>query len=71
MERLMINIPDSKSIEVKKILKGMGVVFKEEKPFDINAYRKKLIDVGEWTEEDLKAMENAKSAFNSLKPQEW
>lgn len=71
MERLTINIPDSKSIEVKKILKGLGVDFKEEKTFDISAYRKKLIGVGEWAEEDLTAMENARSAFNSLKPQEW
>ena len=71
MERLTIDIPDAKKIEVKKMLKGMGVIFKEEKPFNVAAYRKKLMDVGEWSEEDITAMENAKDAFNSLNPAEW
>ncbi len=68
MERLTIDIPESKSVEIKQFLKGMGVIVQNEKHFDTNAYRKKLINVGEWSEEDLKAMEDSKSVVKPTPP---
>lgn len=71
MERLTIDIPDSKSVEIKEFLKTMGVLFSAAKPIDIKGYKKNLLSVGVWSDEDLKEISEAREAINSIKPQEW
>ncbi len=70
MEKLIINVPESKSALVKELLKELGVTIQQEK-MDMEAYRKKILEVGVWSDEDLKPMEEARAAFNSLKPAQW
>lgn len=71
METLIINIPDKKSTLVKQILKGLGVTILENSKTKESAYRKKLLKVSTWVEEDLKNFENSKKAFEDLRPQQW
>lgn len=70
MEKLIINVPEEKSQLVKQLLKELGVTIEQEK-MDIEAYREKLLQVGVWSDEDLKPIEEARSHFNSLKPAKW
>lgn len=71
MEKLTINIPDTKSSLVKQILKELGVVIQPEKKNDLSAYRKKLANISVWSNDDLKVFEESTKAFESLKPQQW
>lgn len=71
METLIINIPDKKSTLVKQILKGLGVTIQENSLAKKSAYKKKLLKVSTWTEEDLKSFEDSRNAFESLSPQQW
>lgn len=71
MEKLIINVPKEKSILVKQILKELGVTILQEGVFDLASYKQKLLDISIWDEEDVKAFEECKSAFESLKPQQW
>jgi len=71
MERLTIDIPESKSAEIKEFLKAMGVLFSPSTPRDAKAFKKKLLNVGVWSDEDLKGINEAREAINSIKPQEW
>lgn len=66
MERLVIDIPDAKSILVKQILRGLGVTIQEEIKSQPSAYRKKISQVSTWTEEDLKAFDEGKDAFENF-----
>jgi len=70
METLIINIPDKKSTLVKQILKGLGVTIQENNQTKESAYRKKLLKVSTWLEEDLKSFEDGKKAFENLSPQQ-
>jgi len=71
MERLVINIPENKSDLVKQILKGLGVIIlQENQPFQ-STYRKKLVNVTTWAEEDLRIFEESKKAFGDLKTEPW
>jgi len=70
METLTINIPDKKSALVKQILKGLGVTI-QEKHLDPSAYKDKLTKVSTWSEEDMRSFDEAKAAFNNLKPEQW
>ncbi len=67
MEKLIINVPQEKSQLVKALLKELGVTIEQEN-FDKEAYRKKILEVGVWSDEDLKPIEEAMTHFNSLKP---
>ena len=71
METLIINIPDKKSTLVKQILKGLGVIILENSQTKESAYRKKLLKVSTWAEEDLKNFENSRKSFEDLRPQQW
>ncbi|WP_183891064.1 hypothetical protein [Pedobacter cryoconitis] len=71
MERLTINIPETKSSLVKQILKELGVVIQPEKQANISDFRKKLANVSVWSDADLKVFEESKTAFENLKPQRW
>ncbi|MGN7205871.1 hypothetical protein ACTHQF_16485 [Pedobacter sp. SAFR-022] len=71
MERLTIEIPESKSALVKQILEALGVVIKAKKQANTGDFRKKLADVTVWSEDDLKVFEESKIAFERLKPQQW
>ena len=70
MEKLIINVPEGKSALVKELLKELGVTIEKEK-MDMEAYRKKILQVGVWSDEDLRPIEEAREAFNSLKPVQW
>ena len=61
MERLTINIPETKSPLVKQILKELGVVIQPEKKANVSDFRKKLADVSVWSEADLKVFKESKS----------
>jgi hypothetical protein len=71
MERLVIDIPDAKSILVKQILRGLGVTIQQEIKSQPSAYKKKISQVSNWTEEDLKTFDEGKNAFENLTPSEW
>jgi len=71
MEQLTINIPESKSAEIKGFLKSMGVLLDSPKKLDMDAYRQKIAGIGFWSEEDLKIFGEARKAFDQFKPQEW
>lgn len=44
---------------------------KRKKPFDMDAYRKNLLSISVWQEEDLAAIEETRRHFNEWKPREW
>jgi hypothetical protein len=71
MEKLIINVPEEKSILVKQILKELGVTIQQEGVFDIASYKQKLLNISVWNNEDVKVFEESKNAFESLKPQQW
>jgi len=71
MEKLIINIPESKSIEISSFLKSMGVIIDNLKPFNMDDYRSKIIKIGSWSEDDLKAFEESRKSSNDFKPGEW
>jgi hypothetical protein len=71
MERLTINIPDSKSAEIRNFLKSMGVLFDSSKVLDMDAYRAKIAKISAWSDDDLKVFEENRKAFDNFKPQEW
>ena len=71
MEKLTINIPDTKSSLVKQILKELGVIIQSEKHINISDYRKKLANISVWSDDDLKIFEESSKAFENLKPQQW
>lgn len=71
MERLTINIPDSKSAEIKGFLKSMGVLADEPKLLDMDAYRAKIAKIGAWSDDDLKVFEENRHAFDNFRPLEW
>ena len=71
MERLTIDIPETKSSLVKQILKELGVVIQPEKKASLSEVREKLVNVSVWSDDDMKVFEESKKAFENLKPQEW
>ncbi|TFF33923.1 hypothetical protein [Mucilaginibacter psychrotolerans] len=71
MERLIINIPDEKSTEIKSFLKSMGIAMDGPKLLDMDAYRAKIAGIGHWSEEELKALDENRRILGSFKPQEW
>jgi cysteine synthase len=71
MEKLTINIPNNKSSLVKQILKELGVTIENATKADNTSYKEKLTRVSNWSEHDVKVFEQAKSAFDNLKTQEW
>ncbi|TFF40066.1 hypothetical protein [Mucilaginibacter psychrotolerans] len=72
MERLIIDVPDKKSALVKQILEELGVTIQKKTPESIvSDYQQKLAQVSVWSDEGIQAIEDAKKAFNSLKPAEW
>ncbi len=67
MEKLIIYVTKRKSALVKELLKELGVTIEQEK-MDMEAHRKKIAEMPVWSDEDLKPIEEAREAFNSLKP---
>lgn len=58
MEKLVINIPESKSTLVKQILKGLGVTIQQESQSHPSAYKQKLTEVTTWSDEDATCIAN-------------
>jgi len=71
MERITINIPDSQSEEIKSFLKSRGIAVDNPKTLDIEVYRKKIANIGVWTDEDLKIFDDNRKVFDNFKPLEW
>jgi hypothetical protein len=71
MEKLVINIPDQKSTLVKQILEGLGVTIQGSSDTPKADYKKKLIQVSTWSEEDLKSFKDGRTAFDNLKIEQW
>lgn len=67
----MINIPESQSEEIKSFLKSRGILVDNPKALDMDAYRKKIANIGAWTEEDIKLFEENRKVLDSFNPQEW
>ena len=65
METLIINIPEKKSDLVKQILKDLGVTIHQTGKATLSDYKKKIAKIPVWSEEDLKAIEDARKAFDS------
>jgi len=72
MEKLTINIPETKSALVKQLLKELGVVFQSPgKKEDVSEVRSKLANVSVWSDKDLQLLEDSKQAFDNLTPPQW
>ncbi|MGV3761575.1 hypothetical protein [Parapedobacter sp.] len=71
MEKLTINVPNSKSSLVKQLLNSLGVIIQKEEKASTSAYKKKLIKVSTWSDDDVATLELGKRAFEGLKPQQW
>ncbi len=71
MERITINIPDSQSEEIKSFLKSKGIVVVSPKSLNIEAYQKKIANIGVWTDEDLKLFDENRKLLDNFNPQEW
>lgn len=71
MEKLIINVPEEKSMLVKQLLKELGVTIQQEKEIDLTSYKQKLLNISVWSDEDINVFEESKNAFKSLKPQQW
>lgn len=71
MEKLVINIPDAKSNIVKQILHSLGIATPGHDIPAKSNYKKRLSEISTWSAEDVKPIEDARSAFNSLKAEEW
>ncbi|TSD65997.1 hypothetical protein FFF34_000940 [Inquilinus sp. KBS0705] len=71
MEQLIINIPESKSAEIRKFLKTMGVLIDSPNRFNLEAYKAKIAKISTWSEDELKALEEGRKAIDNIKPQEW
>ena len=71
MEKLVISVPDKKSALVKQILKGLGVIIQPPSRVNTSTYKEKILKISAWTEDDLKAFEESKGAFENFKPQQW
>ncbi|SEK54259.1 hypothetical protein [Parapedobacter koreensis] len=72
MEKLTINIPETKSALVKQLLKELGVVFQSPgKKEDVSEVRSKLANVSVWSDKDLQVFEDSKQAFDNLTPPQW
>ena len=71
METLVITIPDAKSTIVKKVLHSMGVLLPGQVSPEKGDYKKRLLNVSVWSEEDLKTVADSGHSFNDLKAEEW
>ena len=71
METLIINIPEKKSDLVKHILKDLGVTIHQTGKPTLSDYKKKIAKLPAWSEEDIKAIEDAGKAFEGFKLIEW
>ena len=71
MEKLTINVPETKSALVKQLLKELGVVFQSPGKKNILEVRSKLANVSVWSDKDLQVFEDSKQAFDNLTPPQW
>ena len=71
MEKLVINVPDSKSNIVKQVLHSLGVTVPGHNAPLKGDYKKRLLNIATWAEEDLKPIVNAGKNFGDLKAEEW
>jgi len=71
MERITINIPDSQSEEIKSFLKSRGIAVDNPKSLNIEVYRKKIANIGVWTDEDLKVFDDNRKVLDNFNPPEW
>lgn len=69
MEKLIIDIPKGKFQLVKQLLEALGVKIK---PFrKTKASKEVLTNVSVWSEDDIKAIEEASGAINKMDIKEW
>ncbi|NGM66837.1 hypothetical protein [Sphingobacterium sp. SGR-19] len=72
MEKLTINIPETKSALVKQLLKELGVVFQSaSKKESVSDVRAKLANISVWSDKDLEVFEENKQVFDKLTPPQW
>ena len=67
----MINIPEGKSSIVKQILHGLGVYPNGQDAPMKGDYKKRLLQISTWSEEDIKTIEGSGKSFTDLKAEEW
>ncbi len=64
MEKLTINIPETKSALVKQLLKELGVVFQSaSKKESVSDVRAKLANISVWSDKDMEVFEENKQVF--------
>jgi hypothetical protein len=44
---------------------------KHHQEFDYNAYRQRILGIGNWSDEDITEIEQARKHFNTWQLQEW
>jgi hypothetical protein len=71
MKQLTINIPESKSADIKSFLKSMGIVVDSSGLLNMAAYREKIAKIGTWSDDDLKVFDENRKVLDNFKPQEW
>lgn len=67
----MINIPDGKSNIVKQVLHGLGVYPNGHDAPVKGDYKKRLLRISAWSNEDIKPIEDGGQSFTDLKAEEW
>lgn len=71
MEKLVISIPDAKSNIVKQVLHSLGIAVPGHDAPVKGDYRKRLVKISTWSDEDLKPIKDGNKSFNDLKTEEW
>jgi hypothetical protein len=67
METLVINVPDGKSSIVKQVLHSLGVTMPGHDAPIKGDYKKQLLTITVWADDDLKQIEDAGKTINNLK----
>jgi hypothetical protein len=65
MEKLVISVPENKSILVKQLLKELGVTIQQEAHLNKSSYKQNLAKVSTWTDEDLKILKKVKKPLET------
>ena len=58
-------------LEYLNLLLSSKTANKERPKFDVKAYRKNLLKVSVWSDEDISLIEEARQHFNSWQVKEW
>jgi hypothetical protein len=68
---LLDSLGKQQLLEYLNLLLSTKTTKKQGPKFDVNAYRKNLLKVSVWSDEDIALIEEARQHFNNWGPKEW